>query len=232
VTPNRRPLKSRQTAWANTLSRALAARRVTPNSISVAGMVFASLGGVCYGAILWFPMAGPSLLEAPHVVHSAASGSVAYSAAFLFHWTPTLLLLGGVLGAQLRLVCNLLDGMVAVEGGLKGKAGDLFNEAPDRYADLVLLVTAGLAAGSGWLGWMAGAGAISTAYVRGFGASLGQGQDFCGPCAKQHRMFLLTVGSLAAILWPPALLWSLWVIGIGSFVTALRRIMRLYAKLP
>jgi hypothetical protein len=39
-----------------------------------------------------------------------------------------LLLLIGIAGMQLRLLCNLLDGMVAIEGGMKGKAGDLFNE--------------------------------------------------------------------------------------------------------
>src|SRR5262245_58557236 len=31
---------------------------------------------------------------------------------------------------QLRLVCNLLDGMVAIEGGLKSKVGPLYNEFP------------------------------------------------------------------------------------------------------
>jgi phosphatidylglycerophosphate synthase len=165
-------------------------------------MAFAALGGLSYLAILWFPSAAAPCL------------------------------LGGVAGAQLRLVCNLLDGMVAVEGGLKGRAGDLYNEAPDRFADLVLLVAAGSAGGAIWLGWMAGAGAVSTAYIRAFGASLGQGQDFCGPCAKQHRMFLLTVGSLAATVWPPALIWTLWVIAIGSFATTIRRVARLYAKLP
>ena len=41
---------------------------------------------------------------------------------------------------QLRLLCNMMDGLVAVEGGLKSKAGDLFNEAPDRIEDVILLV--------------------------------------------------------------------------------------------
>jgi len=36
---------------------------------------------------------------------------------------------------QLRLVCNLLDGMVAMEGGKKTPTGALYNEFPDRVAD-------------------------------------------------------------------------------------------------
>ena len=128
-------------------------------------------------------------------------------------------------------MCNLLDGLVAVEGGLKGRGGDLFNEAPDRYEDAVLLAAAGCAAGVPALGWMAATAAVLTAYVRAFGASLGHGQDFCGPLAKQQRMFWLTVGALAGAIYLPVLQWALWLIALGAFVTAARRILRLYAKM-
>jgi hypothetical protein len=36
---------------------------------------------------------------------------------------------------QARLLCNLFDGMVAVEGGFRTKSGEIFNELPDRFAD-------------------------------------------------------------------------------------------------
>src|ERR1044072_6654992 len=36
---------------------------------------------------------------------------------------------------QLRLICNLLDGMVAVEGKLGSKSGEIYNDLPDRIAD-------------------------------------------------------------------------------------------------
>ncbi|MEQ1859067.1 MAG: CDP-alcohol phosphatidyltransferase family protein [Chthoniobacteraceae bacterium] len=199
---SRRPLTSRDTRWAKALSGALARRGVTPNAISVAGMIFASIGALGLAA--------------------TPCGCVP--------WTLGMVL--GVAGAQLRLLCNLLDGMVAIEGGLKGKAGDLFNEAPDRLADIVLLVGAGYAAGAPWLGWMAASAAVLTAYVRAFGASVGQGQDFCGPLAKPHRMFFFSVGCLGAIAHPPALAWSLWLVAIGAFFTAARRVVRLYRKLP
>ena len=48
---------------------------------------------------------------------------------------------------QLRLVCNLLDGMVAIEGGKSTATGALFNEIPDRLADPLFLVPLGYAAG-------------------------------------------------------------------------------------
>jgi phosphatidylglycerophosphate synthase len=47
---------------------------------------------------------------------------------------------------QLRLLCNLLDGMLAVEGGLKTPLGELYNEIPDRLADVAILAGAGASA--------------------------------------------------------------------------------------
>ena len=212
MTEGRRPLKTRNAPWAQALARVLARRRLTPNTISVLGMVFATIGAA---ALL-----------------TLKCGCL----------PPVVALLIGATGVQLRLLCNMLDGMVAMEGGLKGRAGDLFNEAPDRYADIVLLAAAGWGAGLPWLGWMAAAAAVLTAYVRAFGASLGRGQDFCGPFAKPQRMFFLTVGALGAALLrqfpdlaPPdfsLLEWTLWLIAGGALVTAVRRVSRLYRQLP
>ena len=61
--------------------------------------------------------------------------------------------IGFVLAAvcvQLRLLCNLLDGMVAIEGGKQSPTGMLYNEFPDRVADSLFLVALGYAAGCGW----------------------------------------------------------------------------------
>ena len=143
-------------------------------------------------------------------------------------------LLSAAACVQLRLLCNMLDGLVAVEGGLKSKAGDLFNEAPDRIEDVLLLVSAGIACGHPQLGWCCAPLAVATAYFRAFGASLGLGQNFCGPCAKPHRMAILTVGLLASLLpgHQPILQISLWVIAALTAVTAARRIRHIYTKLP
>jgi phosphatidylglycerophosphate synthase len=48
-------------------------------------------------------------------------------------------------GIQLRLLCNLFDGMVAIEGGKKSDIGSLYNEFPDRIANTPLVVGLGYA---------------------------------------------------------------------------------------
>lgn len=99
---------------------------------------------------------------------------------------------------QARLLCNLLDGMVAMEGGKATATGALYNEVPDRIADSLLLVALGYAADIAWVGWLAALLAAATAYVRTLGGALGQPQDFRDPMAKQHRMTLMTVACLIA----------------------------------
>lgn len=118
---------------------------------------------------------------------------------------PWLFLLAAIC-IQLRLLANLLDGMVAVEGGRGGPTGAIWNEFPDRVEDSVLLIAFGYAAGSlGFdigrfaLGLLAALLAAICAYVRLLGATLGQPQDFGGPMAKPHRMAALTIGCLVAL---------------------------------
>src|SRR5439155_982956 len=131
------------------------------------------------------------------------------------------------------LLCNLLDGMVAIEGGLQSKSGDVFNEVPDRVSDALILVGAGYATapalGLAWAGALGSAAAllaVLTAYVRALGAALGTGQDFRGPMAKPHRMAALTAACLAGAFEPviqPPTGWSAWSASVlaVALVTAL-----------
>ncbi|MGN6225469.1 CDP-alcohol phosphatidyltransferase family protein [Pseudoxanthomonas sp.] len=145
-------------------------------------------------------------------------------------WSPTVAgLLLCAICVQLRLLCNLLDGMVAMEGGKQTPTGALYNEFPDRVADSLLIVGLGYAAGLPWLGWLGALLAALTAYVRVSGGSLGLAQDFRGPMAKQHRMAVLTAACLLAIgerlltgtAWVlPA---AAWIIAIGSLLTCATR---------
>lgn len=155
------------------------------------------------------------------------------------------LFFGAAACIQLRLVCNMLDGMVAIEGGARTKSGEIYNELPDRFADLFLIVPAGYAvdAPSHWgplAGWIAGALAVLTAYVRALGTSAGARPDFSGPMAKPHRMAVLSMGcilsAVAAIKsWPAwGLDWlfvALCVIGLGSAVTLARRTIHVVREL-
>ena len=197
----RRPLKTRSAAWAQRLAALLARFRVSPNAISVTGLGFALVGG----ALL-----------------------LAVSRALIPAWLG---LLAAVACVQLRLLCNMLDGLVAVEGRVHSKAGALFNELPDRVEDTVLLATAGHAAGAVELGWFAAVLALLAAYLRAFGGSLGQPADFRGPGAKPQRMFWLSMGCLAACLYSPALGWALGWICALTLVTAARRAARIYRTL-
>jgi phosphatidylglycerophosphate synthase len=135
-------------------------------------------------------------------------------------------------GIQLRLLCNLMDGMLAVEGGLRSPNGDLYNEFPDRLADVAVLAAMGLAAGTRAaeiLGWTAACGALCTAWIRSHGSSLTGRHDFRGPMAKQHRMALATaLCVIAAVLngsphTATVLLSGLALMNAGLVLTVVRR---------
>lgn len=137
------------------------------------------------------------------------------------------------LGIQLRLVCNLLDGMVAMEGGKKSAVGDLYNELPDRVSDSLLLLALGYATGLAWLGWAAALFAALTAYIRVLGGALGLPQDFRGPQSKSQRMAVMTAGCLLAVVTGVfgqaslVLQLTLLVLAVGSALTCVTRVLAL-----
>jgi len=157
--------------------------------------------------------------------------------AFVEAWRAPWFSLLGALGIQLRLICNLLDGLVAVEGGRKSAYGPLYNEVPDRIEDSVLLIAAGYAAGCLWLGFLAALFAAVCAYVRLLGGTFGFAQDFRGPMAKQQRMAALTAGAVAASVEAYAagthyaLPVALALIAAGTLLTITLRLLRIGAAL-
>jgi phosphatidylglycerophosphate synthase len=209
ATESRRPLKSRSRAWAIHLAASLARAGASPNAISLASVVFAGMAAAALAA-------------------SGGASDVLRAA----------LLLAAAAGIQLRLLCNLLDGMVAVEGGRRTKSGELFNDVPDRVADAMIFVGAGYGlpwpAWGGALGWVAALLAVITAYVRMLGGALGLAQDFCGPMAKQHRMAVMTAACLLAIgegaiagYRGLAIGLALGLVAVGSLLTIGRRLSRI-----
>lgn len=148
-----------------------------------------------------------------------------------------LLYIVAILGVQLRLLCNLLDGMVAVEGGRGSALGALYNEFPDRIADSILIVALGYAADAPSVGWAAALFAALTAYVRIFGGALGLPQDFRGPMAKQHRMAVLTAACAIALIEAYAhetryaLTFAVWIIAAGSLATCAARTLEIARRL-
>lgn len=216
---DRRAIPQRSSTWAAKLADAMVAAKLTPNRVSVGSVVFAIIGGLGF----------------------LCSALVATDGARVA-W-----LIVAAVCIPLRLLLNMLDGMLAVEKGLHTPTGDLFNEVPDRLADLVLLATAGYATLGIWttgsidwgvvLGWSAAAFAILTAYVRTLGAANGVGNFFDGPMAKPARMWVLVIASLASLLEPLfdarglLLAIALVVILLGSVLTVVMRLRRIAAAL-
>jgi len=176
VDENRRPISQRSHGWAKWLTGVLVKSGVTPNFISFTSILFGALGGLCFYAIGIATSAGDRVM----------------------------LCLGAALFCQLRLLANMMDGMVAVEAGKASKDGMIWNELPDRLADIFILVGAGYGVAAigltdASLGWAAAVAAVMTAYVREVGRAAGAPADFSGPMAKPHRMFVMTVAALLTI---------------------------------
>ncbi len=228
ATTDRRPLKTRSWRVFQSLASWLARCGVSPNAISVASVGFAVLGAVGLIATNWVD--DGSLRRLCWLVAGA--------------------------GIQLRLIANLLDGMVAVEGGRASATGPLYNEVPDRLSDPILLVAAGYAAGAYPIaGWAAAAIALLVAYIRAIAASVGAGQIFLGPMAKPQRMAILSAVCVAGAVLPDAWMtlrgpgipvasespsspndWgvmtlALWIIVAGGAFTVVRRLQHATALL-
>jgi phosphatidylglycerophosphate synthase len=135
----------------------------------------------------------------------------------------------------LRLLCNLFDGMVAVEGGRGTATGALYNEVPDRVADVLFLLALGFVVGLPWLGWLNALLAVLTAYIRLLGGALGQAQDFRGPMAKPHRMWLMGLMLVPAALLPvwshALLLITAIVIAVGTALTCVSRLLAIAKRM-
>lgn len=215
MTTKRRPIKIRSNPMMVNLAKWLSQKNVTPNHISLLSMIPAFIAMIALA--LWQVSA---LL-----------------------WVQILLLIIAIAGIQLRLLCNLVDGMVAIEGGKVTPAGELFNEVPDRVSDTFFFIGLGLSLISPFnhdisyglsLGLLAALFAAFTAYVRVLGVSMGTPAFFSGPFAKQHRMALMTLSIIATIIglffqMSTEFLWlAIIIIIAGSFITTLRRLIEIY----
>lgn len=186
---------------------------IGPNVISISSMAFAVTASACM------------------VLSSSAEGL-----------TFRLLCVLAAAGVQLRLIANLMDGVVAEQADQASLSGRLLNEWPDRVSDVLLLFGFGLLViepGGWWLGIVAGCGALLTAYCREIGRAVDAPMCFVGPMAKPQRMAVLTAVLLLFAAWPttgrtmfwgpsgswgmPAL--TLWLIIAGCVLTSARRLI-------
>jgi len=204
----RRPLESRKLRIFQQASRWLAEHHVSPNTISILGMIAGVLSGLALAATTRWPEGA------------------------LYFW------LAGAVLIQLRLLANMLDGMVAIQANRASAVGELYNEIPDRISDFATLVGLGYASGGiPALGWLAAWLAALTAYIRAQGKVAGAAQHYHGPMAKPHRMALATATAVSCAFLPvewqtyqfngrefalPAI--ALAIVCVGCVVTCMRRL--------
>ncbi|MDA7952038.1 MAG: CDP-alcohol phosphatidyltransferase family protein [Pirellulaceae bacterium] len=224
---DRRPLSSRRWKISHSLTTWLSRCGMTPNMISFAGMLFGIAAGIT--------LAMTAYLSTEPDAESGGSNL----------WVMILFLFSALL-IQLRLLCNLLDGMVAEAQQSFSPIGALYNEIPDRVSDVATLVGAGYALGGCVVGgYISACLAVFIAYIRVQGKVAGASQYFCGPMAKPQRMFAVTVASGIASFFP-IVLWSeserqvtmvgtlgivLWLIILGEVITIFRRLTLISSEL-
>ncbi|RZV17535.1 CDP-alcohol phosphatidyltransferase family protein [Aliarcobacter butzleri] len=209
---NRRPLKVRGSVWSQKFASYLSKKDITPNQISIGSIVASFIA-----SIFILLISNDNLFTI---------------------WISPIL---AALFIQMRLLCNLFDGMVALEGGKSTKSGELFNDIPDRVSDSLLFIALGYSITNISfgieLGYLAALFAALTAYVRVLGASMHAGSCFKGPMAKQHRMAILTIAliltpfELSLFATDYILIITLFVIAIGSFLTIINRTKTIYNTL-
>lgn len=207
---SRRDVATRKITLFHKLASFLVKLGLKPNHVSIASSAFGLIGG-----FLFYKSFGAD-----------------------FGWR-ILFLVSATICIQCRLICNLIDGLMAVECGLKTASGELFNDVPDRVSDVFFILGAGCFACSYsplmiHVAWLAALAAVLTAYARVLVATMTAQHDFSGPMAKQHRMFLLSLGALGGVveaaLGAPAYTMSLVLIliALGSLWTTWRRLRQGY----
>lgn len=206
---DRRPLELRGWNWMHALAEKLANKGTSPNAISVVGIF---IGIICAVAL--------------YLTRSQTD-------------FERLLWLLSALLMLLRVLSNTLDGMIAVEYGKASKVGLLYNEAPDRMTDVVILIGAGYASGGDIiLGYLAACIALFVAYVRTLARTAGAPSDFSGPMNKKGRVLTLLFTAIFMgvaphtwhVSWGASGQWGVMTIALiiicaGGVITIARRLL-------
>lgn len=141
----------------------------------------------------------PDMISYLSIVVSAAAALCFFKAEAY----PILLIAGPAL-CYLRLWFNMLDGMVALEAAEASWRGEILNDLPDRFSDVLIFIGvahSGLNAPLG--GYLAAILALLTAYVGMLGQAVGVHREFSGIMSKPWRMVALHIGAwiTLALLW-------------------------------
>ena len=205
--PERRPIAARSRWWSIAIADWLARRGVSPNAISVGGM----LAGI------------------------VAGGGFALTRLDGYGWIGFLVAVVGMqlrlLANMFDGMVAIQTARASPVGGLYNEVPDRVSDTAIFVGAGYALYS------HPEFGYLAAIGALFTAYVRAQGKAAGARNEFCGPMAKQHRMAVLTIAALYAALlprsWQPVLGGlatidlALLIIVLGAAVTTVRRLLRI-----
>jgi phosphatidylglycerophosphate synthase len=170
--PERRPIASRETAWARAISSTLARAGCTPNGISVAGMFAGVAAGVFFACTRF---AGYELI-----------------CFLLAALCVQLRLAANMFDGMVAIETGQRSPVGELYNEVPDRISDIGTLVGAGYA----------VGGTPELGLWAAILAVLTAYVRAQGKAAGAPNDFCGPMAKQHRMAVTTICAVFAAVMP------------------------------
>jgi len=202
-TSDRRPISARNSQYSQRVSTFLAQRGVSPNTISIASVIFA-IG------------AGLSLI--------ATSSSFTHRAWWIL--TAVLIVLR-LLANMFDGMVALETGRTSAAGELFNEVPDRISDV------VIFASAGFAIGSSPHLGYITAILALFVAYVRALGNHMGVSQLFIGPMAKSHRMFTLAAiclfNAVIPTAWelPSLLMWGLLLISLGSVITIIRRLQQI-----
>lgn len=166
-----------------------------------------------------------SLIGLALAFFSAAAYATAQNQPMLFLLLATVLLLASGF-------CDTLDGVLARIYQQQTVFGGFLDSLLDRYADAV--VYAGVIIGGLcyplW-GLAALAGSLLVSYSRARAEVAGIKMESVGLAERAERMIILSVASIAAIFWLPALNIGIILLAVLSNLTVLQRGLHVYSSL-
>lgn len=211
---DRRPIRTRDSRWAQAITTMLVRRGWTPNSISIMGMFAGILAGCAFAAtsIPWLTIPG-------------------FIAGALF---VQLRLMANMFDGMVAIAGK----KVSPVGDLYNEIPDRVSDAA------TLIGCGYALGGHPLLGYWTTILAIFIAYVRASGRVAGAPQFYIGPMAKQHRMFVVTLAAILSALLPsswsislplfPApntMTLALVIILLGEVITVVRRLDKIQAAI-
>jgi archaetidylinositol phosphate synthase len=156
------------------------------------------------------------------------SAAAAYALASTWSW----LLLLAVFLILFSGFCDALDGIVARTYNQATAFGGFFDSLLDRYADAIIfsgIIVGGLC--DVYLGLAALLGSMLVSYSRARAETIGVKMESVGIAERAERILILTIASVAAFFWLPALNIGVAILAILTNFTVIQRGIHAYSAL-